>query len=122
MEELIHVFYSLLTLVISAGVYHAAIKLSKMYYAHQYRMKDFPKTYLIRYLIIPSDFEDSESEYESESDSEESLTLSFLAGDTMVRIAIITSEPSEIVKNIKQTIKFDKITQIFQLISYEELK
>jgi hypothetical protein len=152
MDELVFVGYGMMWLVTAMGLYIGAAALLNQYYMHAYNMRNFPKTYLIRYMILPKSDDDdfpaessdsnadeetndpessdsnssSEEESESEDQESESETLSgqndyFNSGPEFLRVTFITCPPSDVVKKIKQSIKFDDEHEIFQLIGIEEL-
>jgi hypothetical protein len=177
MDELVFVGYGMLWLAMAMGLYVGVATLLNQYYMYAYNMRNFPKTYLIRYMILSksevadssseSGNEDSDSNADEESESEnqesknqeaevqeaevqeaeeqesedqetssesedqeiedqDSETLSdqndyFNSGPEFLRVTFITCSPSDVVKKIKQSIKFDDEHEIFQLIGFEEL-
>lgn len=119
MDYLISIYNGLIVLITGTGVMLFLQSMARMYYTHQYAMKNFPKTYLIRYLVLPRELDDASDE-ETESNSDQNV---FPANSNdVLRIAIITTPPADIVKKIKQAIPIDWRTELFQLVSFEELK
>jgi hypothetical protein len=147
MGEWLHLYYGLIAAILGSLIYRGVIALTQQYYTHVYSMKNFPKTYLIRYMIVPIPTDDpepevhvhvpftiieeteNESDHESKSDHEsdnesssDQNVFAYLGDSTVLRIAIITSPPTDVVKKIKQAVKVDWKKEMFQLVSYSELK
>lgn len=129
MEDLLFVGCGLLWLVTCLGFYYGTTNIMQRHYDHVYNMRNFPRTYLIRYMILPkldSD-EESESSSESESDQESEHETqnvrdnSFACGPDFLRVTFITSPPIDVVKKIKQSIPINNDREILQLIGFEEL-
>jgi hypothetical protein len=125
MNDLVLISNGLIWLASLLGIYLGTFKLMHQYYNHLFQMCNFPKTYLIRYMIIPKQeitAEDSESENDQASDSElESDQNSFNVGPEFLRVTFITCSPLEVVKKIKHAIQYDSKREIFQLVAFEEL-
>ncbi len=121
MNDLVMISNSLLWLASLLGIFLGAIKLMQQYYNHLFQMRNFPKTYLIRYMLIPRQ-ETTVDESDSDADSEEeSDQNSFNVGPEFLRVTFITCPPIDLVKNVKHAIQFNNKREIFQLVGFEEL-
>ena len=147
MDELLLVLGILTGLVSGFGLYLAISNLLQHYYAYTYNMRNFPKTYVVRYIILSKPAKsDSDSESDSESDSDATEELepdiepesesesepepepepeqnqdpsAVVGGSNLMRVVLITCSPSDLVKKIKHAISFNDSEELFQLVGIE---